>query len=125
MPLRRCGAQHEDEIDAIVENWLKDLPKAEATQILKDNRIPAAPVRDLVEVTADRHMHERGMLHDVVHPDMGNIVLPTSPLRFGGSPEPELRPEPGIGEHNAEVMIDWLDYDATRIEKLTAAGVLC
>jgi len=118
-------AQHEDEIDAIVENWLKDLPKAEATQILKDNRIPAAPVRDLVEVTADRHMHERGMLHDVVHPDMGNIVLPTSPLRFGGSPEPELRPEPGIGEHNAEVMIDWLDYDATRIEKLTAAGVLC
>ena len=118
-------AQHEDEIDAIVENWLKDLPKAEATQILKDNRIPAAPVRDLVEVTADRHMRERGMLHDVDHPEMGHIVLPTSPLRFGGSPEPELRPEPGIGEHNADVLAEWLGYDAGRIAALTAAGVLC
>lgn len=118
-------AENEDEIDGIVEAWLKDLTKAEATRILKDNRIPAAPVRDLVEVTADRHMHERGMLHDVVHPDMGKIVLPTSPLRFAGSPEPELRPEPAIGEHNAAVMADWLGYDARRIEELIEAGVLC
>jgi crotonobetainyl-CoA:carnitine CoA-transferase CaiB-like acyl-CoA transferase len=70
-------------------------------------------------------MHERGMLHDIVHPDMGKIVLPTSPLRFAGSPEPELRPEPAIGEHNAEVMSDWLSYDAGRIAELTEAGVLC
>jgi CoA:oxalate CoA-transferase len=118
-------AENEIEIDGIVENWLKDLGKAEATQILKDNRIPAAPVRDLVEVTADRHMHERGMLHDIDHPDMGRIVLPTSPLRFAGSPEPELRPEPAIGEHNAEVLADWLGYDTARIEELSAAGILC
>ena len=65
------------------------------------------------------------MLHDVDHPDMGHIVLPTSPLRFGGSPEPELRPEPAIGEHNADVLADWLGYDAKRIAALTAAGVLC
>ena len=53
----------------------------EAVKLLAKNKIPAAPVRNLEEVTRDEHMHERGMLRYVTHPIMGDIVLPTSPIR--------------------------------------------
>ncbi len=116
-------AEHEDAVDAVVTPWTAKLPKDEAARILKENRVPAAPVRDLVEVTADTHMHERGMLHDIDHPELGAIVLPTSPLRFSGSPPPEIRPEPGIGEHAGEVLAEWLGMDAKAVTGLKQDGV--
>lgn len=116
-------AEHEDAVDGVVAPWTAKLPKAEAARILKECRVPAAPVRDLVEVTADAHMHARGMLHDIDHADLGAIVLPTSPLRFSGSPPPAIRPEPAIGEHVVEVLAQWLEIDAQAVARLKKDGV--
>ena len=116
-------ARHEDAVDGVVASWVAKLPKAEAARILKEHRVPAAPVRDLVEVTADAHMHARGMLHNIDHSEMGAIVLPTSPLRFSGSPTPAIRPEPAIGEHVAEVLAQWLEMDAQAVAGLKKDGV--
>ena len=116
-------AEHEDAVDAVVSSWTERMTKADAARVLKQNRIPAAPVRDLVEVTADAHMHARGMLHDIDHPVLGPIVLPTSPLRFSDSPPPAIRPEPAIGEHAREVLADWLGMDARAVAGLKEDGV--
>jgi crotonobetainyl-CoA:carnitine CoA-transferase CaiB-like acyl-CoA transferase len=37
------------------------------------------------------------------HPQLGEITVPHSPLRFRGSALAQLRPSPMLGEHNAEV----------------------
>jgi crotonobetainyl-CoA:carnitine CoA-transferase CaiB-like acyl-CoA transferase len=116
-------AKHEDAVDGVVAPWAAKFSKSQAADILKQYRVPAAPVRDLVEVTADAHMHARGMLHDIEHPDMGSIVLPTSPLRFSGSPPPEIRPEPKMGEHVREILAQWLEMDAREIRELKDDGV--
>lgn len=120
-PLR---AQHEDDVDAAVAPWLRERSKYDAAAVLKENRIPAAPVRDLTEVTADRHMHERGMLHDVDHPEMGQVVLPSSPLRFAGSTPPELQLEPDIGQHTDAILSDWLGMEVGAVAALKDAGVV-
>lgn len=117
-------AQHEDDVDAAVAPWLRDRSKYDVAAILKENRIPAAPVRDLLEVTADPHMHERGMLHDVDHPEMGKIVLPSSPLRFAGSTPPPLQPEPGVGEHTDAILADWLGLDGEAVDDLKSSRVV-
>ncbi|MCH9673456.1 MAG: CoA transferase, partial [Gammaproteobacteria bacterium] len=111
-------AKNEAAVDEAVEQWSQRIGKFEAARALKDHHVPGAPVRDLVEVTADEHMHTRGMLHDVEHPLLGSIVLPTSPLRFDGSPAPVVRGEPAIGEHTDEVLAQWLDYDVGAIGAL-------
>lgn len=116
--------QNEDDVDAIVAPWIRDRSKYEVSKILKANRIPAAPVRDLTEVTADPHMHARGMLHDVDHPEMGKIVLPSSPLRFAGSEPPALQPEPAIGEHTELVLAEWLGMDAAAVGILKESEVV-
>ena len=117
-------AKHEDDVDAALAPWLRERSKYDIAATLKENRIPAAPVRDLLEVTADVHMHERGMLHDVDHPEMGKVVLPSSPLRFAGGAPPVLQLEPDIGEHTDIILSDWLGMNEMAIVALEAEGVI-
>ena len=111
-------ALNEDAVDELVENWTKTKTKDEAVKLLAKNKIPAAPVRNLEEVTRDEHMHERGMLHYVTHPIMGNIVLPTSPIRHHRSTKTELNLEPKLGQHTTEVLSDWLKMSKDAIAEL-------
>ena len=111
-------AEHEDIVDEAVEAWTRTLPKAVAARLMRENRVPAAQVRNLEEVTADPHMHKRGMLHDIDHPEMGKVVLPTSPLRFHGSPDPSIQLEPAVGANTNDVLKEWLDMDDTAVSNL-------
>ena len=111
-------AEHEDIVDEAVEAWTRTLPKAVAARRMRENRVPAAQVRNLEEVTADPHMHKRGMLHDIDHPEMGKVVLPASPLRFHGSPDPSIKLEPAVGANTDDVLKEWLDMDDTAVSKL-------
>jgi len=113
-----------EEVDAIVEAWTSTLPKREAFDIARRHRVPSAPVRDLAEVMHDPHMHARGMLERIDHPDLGEIVVPTSPLRFHGAARIETTPSPGIGQHNAEVYGNWLGLSQTEIAALSRDGVI-
>lgn len=94
--------------DALVEAWTAQYTREALTDMAQRWHFPCAPVRSLREVVHDPHLHARGMLHPVRHPLLGEIVLPGSPLRFGGlTPEPPS-PEPGLGEHN-DVILALLD----------------
>jgi CoA:oxalate CoA-transferase len=110
--------------DAVVEAWTKNLNKCEIIEITKCRRIPSAPVRDLVEVMEDRHMHERGMLEWINHPELGNIVVPTTPLRLHGAPKVPTVPSPGLGEHNNEIYGGWLGLSDAEIADLKHNGVI-
>ena len=117
-------ATNEDVVDEIVENWTKTKTKDQAAELLKTNKIPAAPVRNLEEVTQDEHMHERGMLNNINHPTMGDVILPKSPIRFHKTPESELNIEPTIGQHTREVLVEWLKISGEKVDTLIRAGVI-
>jgi CoA:oxalate CoA-transferase len=72
----------------------------------------------------DAHMHERGMLCTVDHPDLGRIVLPTSPIRYDEARPCALVPSSGLGAHNAEVYSTWLGLSPSELEALRADGVI-
>jgi crotonobetainyl-CoA:carnitine CoA-transferase CaiB-like acyl-CoA transferase len=112
------------EVDDLVEGWTKTKTRDEAIAILRSCRVPSAPVRNLREVIEDRHMHERGMLEEIDHPDLGRITVPTSPLRFHGADKVKTTPSPKVGQHNAEVYGDWLGLTAGEIEELKAEGAI-
>ena len=117
-------ATNEGVVDEIVENWTKKKTKDQAAELLKTNKIPAAPVRNLEEVTQDEHMHERGMLNNINHPTMGDVILPKSPIRFHKTPESELNIEPTIGQHTREVLVEWLKISGEKVDTLIRAGVI-
>jgi CoA:oxalate CoA-transferase len=110
--------------DAVVEAWTSQRTRDEVFAATKRHRIPSAPVRTLPEVVNDRGMHERGMLEWIDHPDLGRIVVPTTPLRVHGADKVETTPSPRLGQHNAEIYGDWLGLPATEIAALKAEGVI-
>jgi crotonobetainyl-CoA:carnitine CoA-transferase CaiB-like acyl-CoA transferase len=81
-------------------------------------------VRTVPEVMNDPHMHGRGMLERIDHPDLGNIVVPTTPLRLHGAERVPTVPSPAIGEHNAEVYGGWLGLAPDEIVALKQQGVI-
>ena len=116
--------RHMAETDRIVQSWTETLTRDEVFAVTKRYRVPSAPVRDLVEVTNDRHMHERGMLEWLDHPDVGRVVVPTSPLRFHESERVATTPSPSLGQHNQDVYGGWLGLTAEEIDALRRDGVI-
>jgi CoA:oxalate CoA-transferase len=107
--------------EALVTAWTIGLGKGEVAAVAKRYKIPAAAVRNAVEVMNDPHMHERGMLQRIEHPSLGSIIVPNSPLRLHGSDRVEPLPSPSLGQHNPEVYGGWLGLD---VEELQRAGAI-
>ena len=61
---------------------------------------------------------------DFAQQQLGDVVLPHSPLRFHGEERMPLRPLPELGEHSEQVLKEWVNYDSKRIDTLIAQGVI-
>jgi crotonobetainyl-CoA:carnitine CoA-transferase CaiB-like acyl-CoA transferase len=113
-----------EEVDGLIERWACTLSRDAVMALLKRHRVPAAPVRDLREVMHDPHMHQRGMLETIDHPDLGPIVVPTSPLRYHGAGKVATTPSPTVGQHNGDVYGGWLGLSEDEIASLRRDGVI-
>ncbi len=117
-------AEHMEEAEALVTEWTRRLGKAEVFAIASRYRIPCAPVRSVDEVMRDSHMHERGYLERLHHPDFGEITLPNSPLRLHGAERVAAVPSVALGQHNAQVFGEWLGLSATDLDALKQDGII-
>ena len=117
-------AARTDEVNAIVAAWTGGLTKNEAVAAAQKHRIPLAPVRDVTEVMRDEHMHGRGALEWMDHPDLGHVVMPTTPLRLHGLDVAPMAPSPRVGQHNDEIYGGWLGLSAVELETLRKDGVI-
>lgn len=115
---------HMDETDAVVEEWTKNLTRAEIFEASRAHRLPTAPVRDLIEVSNSPHMHERSMLQWIDHYSLGRIVVPNSPLRYHGTPQMMGASNPRLGEHNREIYGGVLGLSDSEIDALMAGGII-
>ncbi len=121
---RASRARNHEKIDELVADWASGLTRDEACAAAREARVPAAPVRDLIEVMEDPHMHERGMLQHFEHRELGELVLPSSPLVFHDAPPLPLESSPYAGEHNREIYADWLGHSDKQIAELERDGVI-
>jgi CoA:oxalate CoA-transferase len=117
-------ARNMAETEAVVTTWTSRQPKAEVFAATRRYRIPCAPVRTAPEVMNDPHMHGRGMLERFNHPELGEVVLPTTPLRLHGADKVATIASPSIGQHNDEVYGGWLGLSAGEIAGLREGGVI-
>src|SRR5205807_10492560 len=106
-----------EELDSIVRSWTSSLTRAEVVAALRAAKVPAAAVRDVGEVVEDRHLHERGAIQHIDHPQLGDIVVPHSPLRFRGEELVPLVPSRALGADNEEVF-GRLGLGLEEVEKL-------
>lgn len=120
----KSRVSHIDVIDNLVEGWTRGLTKVALVETLLAHRVPHAPVRDLGEVLQDPHMHARGTLQDIEHPDYGPLTAFTGPIRYDGAPPCALSPSSRLGAENVEVLQELLGLTPTEIAELDESGVI-
>jgi CoA:oxalate CoA-transferase len=96
-------SKNRDEIDRLIGEWSSTKTRSEMMQLLNANDIICGVVKELNEVMTDPHLHERGALQQLDHPQLGPITIFTSPLRFNGEPSRPRSPSPILGADNENV----------------------
>jgi formyl-CoA transferase len=114
--------EREAEVDAIITEWTRRHTKEEAMALVSGVGVPAGAVFDTMELQQDPSFEERGIMQVMEHPN-GAFKMPAWPVRVDGKP-PRLQPSPLLGQHNAEVLTDWLGLDAGDLAALKREGVL-
>lgn len=114
----------EEEINEMISAWTRTQTRDEAFEKMKAARLPVAPVRNVEEVMNDRHLHARGMLNRMQHPYMGEVILPSSPLRLFEYETSPLEFFPEIGAHSAEILSDLLGMTEADVKALADEGVI-
>jgi len=115
--------ERREEVDAIVSEWTRKHDKHEAMNLVGSATIPAGAVLDTMELANDKTFEQRGIRQTMKHPQVGDYVMSGWPVRFSGQP-PAVGPAPMLGQHNADVLADWLKLDKDKIGALKADAVI-
>jgi len=93
-------------------------------KLLTDAQVPCAPVQSIDQVFRAPQVLHRDMLMEVEHPTAGKVRMAGIPVKFSVTPASVRLPPPLLGEHNSEILKNWLGMSAAAIEELKREKVL-
>jgi CoA:oxalate CoA-transferase len=109
----------------IVQDWLDSTKDdEEALRLMDECRVPAAPVLSVEQAVNHPHLRGRRTVRTVKDRIMHDFDIPGVPLKFSRFPEELPLQAPFLGEHNAEILTNYLGYSGERVGQLKTAGVL-
>jgi len=108
----------------ILQDWLDATPEDEALRRMQENRVPVAPVLNTAEAVAHPHLRQRGTVRKAHDPVLGEVDVPGFPIRFSAGSGPQDTQAPFLGQHNADILKEFLGYSDDSIAHLKEQGVL-
>jgi crotonobetainyl-CoA:carnitine CoA-transferase CaiB-like acyl-CoA transferase len=117
-------AQNIAEVIRIVQDWVDSThDDEEVERALVKHRVPFAPALTVEQAMNHPHLRQRRTVRTIQDRFLGEFDVPGFPLRFSDYGELDLQ-APTLGEHNAQILSDYLSYSDAQIRELESAGVL-
>ena len=88
-----------------------------------DNLFPAGPINTVPEALDDPHVHARGMVQELAHPDAGRVKGLGNPVKLSATPPAMRKAAPRLGEDTDAILAE-LGLDPPAIAALRAKGVV-
>jgi len=117
-------AEHGDEINGIVAEWVKARTAREVQDVLEAHEVPFGVAYSVADIFADPHVAARGDIETVDDPVLGPVRMQGVYPRFSRTPGAIQRGAPRLGEHNEEVYRGLLGLGAEEVERLRHDGVI-
>jgi crotonobetainyl-CoA:carnitine CoA-transferase CaiB-like acyl-CoA transferase len=117
-------SKKQDEIDEIIQDWVKEKSVEEVVNLLRNADIPTAPVRGVESLLKDPHTLAREMLIDVKHPTLGKVKVLGSVFKMSRTPGKVNTAGYPLGYHNEEVYCKLLGYSKEKLERLKKEKVI-
>jgi CoA:oxalate CoA-transferase len=112
-----------EEVTDEIAKWTGTLTRDQVAARCHEQGVPASPLRDVLEVLQDPHLHARGFLSYHESPS-GRIALPNSSMRYDASDLRPLSPAPELGEHTDAVLTELCGVDASALADLRREGAI-
>jgi len=119
---REARVENSAEIDAILTEYTSKRDKYECMRVI-GAAVPSGAVRDTLELLNDPNFEERGIIQTIQHPTNGAFKMAGWPVRFNGKP-PKVKPAPLLGQHSAEVLMDWLGMTEEQVTALRTEKII-
>jgi formyl-CoA transferase len=117
-------AEHGDEVNGIVADWVAQRTAAEVQAILERHEVPFGVAYSVADIFADPHVQARGDIETVDDPTIGPVRMQGVYPRFSRTPGAIRRGAPRLGQHNDEVYQELLGLGGDELERLRAARVI-
>ena len=106
-------------LEAIIDGDASDHDKHDLAARLQAAGIPAGPVTIAPDILADPQVSDRRYFVRLERDDLPSTPMPGSPMVIDGDFERSYwRVAPRLGEHNRQVLKDWLGYEASETAPL-------
>ena len=105
-------------LDALIETLTQEFTKKQLLELLREHRVPCAPVQELDDVVNDEHLLARGTLQKIKHPIYGDILINKSPLKFTNSVAPDYIPSVPLGNDTDHILETILGLKNFEIDQL-------
>ena len=105
------------ELARAIERHLRQDTRQHWLERFEEFGIPAGPILGIDEAFASPLATEREMAVKIDHPKSGRITQVGAPWKIDGASSPIRIPPPLLGQHTAEVLREWLDIDASRLDE--------
>jgi formyl-CoA transferase len=113
------------DIKEIVEKWSITKKVDEIIDALLEAGIPCAPIYNIEQIVKDPHIAEaREMFVDIEHPVAGKMKITGSHIKLSETKPIVKTPAPLLGQHNEEVLAEYMGYDSEMVNELKANRVI-
>ena len=116
--------QHRRQLSALIEPVMLEKTTQEWVEILRKHGIPCGKIQSVGEICEDPQVQARDMVIELMHPKAGPLRVTGVPIKLSDTPGAVTAPPPLLGEHNVQVLHDWLQMPAAEVDRLQQAGAL-
>jgi crotonobetainyl-CoA:carnitine CoA-transferase CaiB-like acyl-CoA transferase len=121
---RAARARRHDAIDAAIAERTRHEDPVTLTHRLQAAGVLAFWLADARDLLESEQLAARGFWLETGHADARPRPEPACPIRLDGAACRAARPAPRLGEHNREVLAEWLGLGDAALAELEASGVL-
>ncbi|WP_312469100.1 CaiB/BaiF CoA-transferase family protein [Neobacillus sp.] len=115
--------KHKNDLVKMIATRIRTRSRAEWKQLLDEKGIPNGPIYNVKDALESNHALSRNMVVNVSHPNIPNLKLVGSPLKFSKTPVKMDKHPPLHGEHTEEIL-QKLGYPKAEITKMKKELIL-
>jgi crotonobetainyl-CoA:carnitine CoA-transferase CaiB-like acyl-CoA transferase len=121
---RLTRAANWDALKLFLQELVRERAVADLYRAGQARRVPLAPVSTMADLLASEHLKSRGFFAVLDHPQAGRLTYPGAPYQFSLTPWTLRRPAPLLGQHNADVFLEYLGMRADAFAALQRDGIV-